>query len=180
MSRRAQWGVILAALTLASPATSPIGGAESARGPELDRSRITAIVRATNGRLAEPPAQRIALAVLRCQQDRGLAPELVLAVMTVESHMRPTARSEKGAVGLMQVMPHMFARLGLPGPIWHLETNVEAGCLLLADNIRRLGEADGISAYFWGRRIAGDGYLRRVLDVRRDLTAPPAGERRSG
>jgi soluble lytic murein transglycosylase-like protein len=171
--------VIAAALSLASPATSPSGGAESALGSELDRSRITEIVRATNGRLAEPPAQRIADAVLRCHGDRGLAPDLVLAVMTVESHMRPTARSEKGAVGLMQVMPHMFERLGLPGPIWHLETNVEAGCLLLADNIRRLGEADGISAYFWGRRIGDEGYLQRVLAVRRDLTAQ-ASERRSG
>jgi len=171
MSRRARWAVIVAALSLASPATSLYGVAEPAQGSELDRSRITAVVRATNRRLAEPPAQRIADAVLRCQGDRGLAPELVLAVMTVESHMRPTARSEKGAVGLMQVMPHMFERLGLPGPIWHLETNVEAGCLLLADNIRRLGEADGISAYFWGRRIGDDGYLRRVLAVQRDLSA---------
>ena len=179
MSRRAHWAVILAALSLASPATSPPGGAERAWGPELDRSRITGIVRAMNGRLAEPRAQRIAHAVLRCQQDRGLAPELVLAVMTVESHMRPTARSQKGAVGLMQVMPHMFERLGLPGPIWHLETNVEAGCLLLADNIRRLGEVDGISAYFWGGQIGDEGYLRRVLAVRRDLAAP-ASERKSG
>lgn len=179
MSRRAHWAVILAALSLASPATSPNGGAEPARGPEFDRSRITEIVRATNRRLADPPAQRIADAVLRCEQDQGLAPELVLAVMTVESHMRPTARSEKGAVGLMQVMPYMFEQLGLPGPIWHLETNVEAGCFLLADNIRRLGEADGISAYFWGRRIGDDAYLHRVLAVRRDLVAP-GGERRSG
>ena len=179
MSRRAHWAVILAALSLASPATSPPGGAELAWGPELDRSRITGIVRAMNDRLAEPRAQRIADAVLRCHADRGLAPELVLAVMTVESHMRPTARSEKGAVGLMQVMPHMFEGLGLPGPIWHLETNVEAGCVLLADNIRRLGEADGISAYFWGRQIGDEGYLRRVLGVRRDLAAP-ASERKSG
>jgi hypothetical protein len=65
----------------------------------------------------------------------------------------------------MQVMPHMFRALRLPGNVAHIEANIEAGCLLLADNIRRLGEDDGISAYYWGRRIRGDGYLRRVRTV---------------
>ncbi len=71
--------------------------------------------------------------------------------------------------GLMQVMPHMFKALDLPGNAGHLEANIEAGCLLLADNIRRLGEEDGVSAYFWGSSIRGDGYLRKVIAVRRDL-----------
>ena len=47
-----------------------------------------------------------------------------------------------------------------------IETNVEAGCLILAHNIRRLGEADGVSAYFWGSSIRGDGYLSRVQSAR--------------
>jgi len=54
-----------------------------------------------------------------------------------------------------------------------VESNVEAGCLILADNIRRMGEADGILAYFWGPNIRGDAYLGRVraaqAEVRRIL-----------
>ena len=43
---------------------------------------------------------------------------------------------------------------------------MEAGCLILADNIRRLGESDGISAYFWGSDIRGVAYLNRVQAAR--------------
>jgi hypothetical protein len=37
---------------------------------------------------------------------------------------------------------------------------------ILADNIRRLGESDGISAYFWGSDIRGVAYLNRVRAAR--------------
>ena len=89
-------------------------------------------------------------------------PSCTLPVMLTESAARPSAHSEKGAVGLMQVMPYMFRQLEIPGSVAHLEANVEAGCFLLEDNIRRLGEDRGILAYFWGSRIRGDKYLRRV------------------
>jgi len=47
-----------------------------------------------------------------------------------------------------------------------VETNVEAGCVILAHNIRRLGEEDGISAYFWGSEIRSVAYLNRVRSAR--------------
>ena len=96
----------------------------------------------------------------------GLEPELVTAVILVESHARPGARSPKGALGLMQVMPHMFEALRPAGSPSNIETNIEVGCRILAGNIRRLGVEDGVSAYFWGSRIGGDGYLRKVLATR--------------
>ena len=34
---------------------------------------------------------------------------------------------------------------------------------------RRLGEADGVSAYFWGSEIRDDGYLARVRAARAKL-----------
>jgi hypothetical protein len=69
----------------------------------------------------------------------------VLAVLMQESSARPGAHSPKGAIGLMQVMPHMYEVLALPGSAAHVEANIEAGCTLLADNIRRLGEERGIA-----------------------------------
>lgn len=139
------------------------------------RPRIVSTLLATNPNLGPLTSNRIADAVLRCGREKGVAPDLMLAVMLVESSARPAARSPKGAIGLMQIMPHMFEVLSLPGNVAHIEANIEAGCLLLADNIRRLGEEDGISAYFWGRRIRDDGYMRRVRTVRRDLgQSPPA------
>ena len=78
--------------------------------------------------------------------------------------------SAKGAVGLMQVMPYVYYDLlELPGSIAHLESNVEAGCLVLADNIRRLGLRAGVSSYFWGNAIVSDTYVKGVETILRDL-----------
>ena len=48
----------------------------------------------------------------------------------------------------------------IAGNLTTIEKNIELGCLILADNIRRLGVEDGISAYFWGFDIRGVSYLR--------------------
>jgi hypothetical protein len=69
-------------------------------------------------------------------------------------------------VGLMQVMPRQTERLGLVGDAATIESNVEAGCAILAENIDRHGEARGILSYFWGDVIRGDAYLERVEAVR--------------
>ena len=105
-------------------------------------------------------------AVLRSSRRYGLDPYLVTAVLIVESDARPWAESGKGAIGLMQVMPYMAEGLPLAGNLATIESNVEAGCFILADNIRRLGESKGISTYFWGRRIRGVAYLQKVQRAR--------------
>lgn len=150
---------------------APLAGPRSPADGEIELSRpqIQSVLLEWNHKLGPARAGRIADAVLRCERDQGVAPEVVLAVIRVESTARPEVRSPKGAIGLMQVMPHMFDRLDLPGPIAHLETNIAAGCILLEDNIARLGLEDGISAYFWGSRIGGESYLRRVQAVLADL-----------
>ncbi len=151
----------------------PIATRAPAREAEGVQMRIERALRTTNRRLDASTSERIARAILRCERDQSLDPDLVLAVLLVESSGRPEARSSKGAIGLMQVMPHMFEELQLPGNVAHIEANVEAGCLLLADNMRRLGEERGISAYFWGGSIQGDGYLRRVRSVLATLAQAP-------
>lgn len=127
-----------------------------------------------NPQLSSSEARRIAASVVRCGAEQGLAAELVAAVIRVESGARPWARSRKGAIGLMQVMPHMVDDMDLAGNLTTIEKNVEAGCRILADNIRRLGEDDGISAYFWGSEIRGVAYLARVKQARAGLERPPS------
>jgi hypothetical protein len=119
-----------------------------------------------NPALPSEERQRIGAAVIRYSRKYGLDPDLVTAVIQVESSARPGARSRKGAVGLMQVMPHMLARLQLAGNSTTVESNIEAGCLILAGNIRRLGEREGILAYFWGSDIRGTAYFERVNAAR--------------
>ena len=123
-------------------------------------------LRDRNSSLSKEEQNRVIEAVLRSSRRYGLDPYLVTAVLLVESDARPWAESGKGAIGLMQVMPYMAAKLPLAGNLATIESNVEAGCYILADNIRRLGEAKGISSYFWGRRIRGVAYLQKVQKAR--------------
>ncbi|MDJ0868412.1 MAG: transglycosylase SLT domain-containing protein [Myxococcota bacterium] len=137
--------------------------------PLLDTPGVERVLAHWNPTLGTHERARIARAVMRYSAKYQLDPILVTAVIRVESRARPWVRSPKGAMGLMQVMPHVAAPLGLAGNSTTLESNVEAGCLILADNIRRLGEEDGISAYFWGSRIRGSAYLRRVRDAQAEV-----------
>jgi soluble lytic murein transglycosylase-like protein len=125
-----------------------------------------------NSTLTERQLRRIAAAVIKYSAKYRLDPQLVTAVMRVESTARPWVRSPKGAVGLMQVMPHMADPVDFAGNLTTVESNVEAGCMILADNIRRLGEEDGISAYFWGSEIRGVSYLQRVRAARAAMQRP--------
>jgi hypothetical protein len=122
-----------------------------------------------NPHLTEAQISRIREAILRYSQKYSLDPLLVTAVIEVESAARPWARSPMGALGLMQVMPYMIRPMDLAGNASTIEANIEAGCMILADNIRRLGEEDGISAYFWGSDIRGVTYLNRIRAARERL-----------
>jgi soluble lytic murein transglycosylase-like protein len=134
--------------------------AETAFGP----AEIIAILREVNPRLSAGELRRIAAAISTNSAKYDLDPQLVTAVMWEESHAKPWVRSPKGAIGLMQVMPYMSNQAEIAGNMTNIENNIEVGCLILSDNIRRLGVEDGISAYFWGSNIRGVSYLRRVLD----------------
>jgi len=179
LPRRRGWLLVGLAMALALDASRPVapalpdvaaGGPSQAagRGPDT-AARIAEVLRRANPSLSGAEATRIGEAVVRYGRKYDLAPDLVAAILLVESGARPWAVSPKGARGLMQVMPSMMRPLGMVGNFSTIETNIEAGCLILADNIRRLGEADGVSAYFWGSDIRGSGYLERVRATRAKL-----------
>jgi hypothetical protein len=153
---------------LADVSTAPPSGVPEAPAPGA-AERMADVLRRVNPSLSESELERIAAAVVRYGAKYELAPDLVGAILLVESGARPWAVSPKGARGLMQVMPYMVRPLGMVGTLSTIETNIEAGCVILADNIRRLGEADGVSAYFWGSDIRDGAYLERVRAARAKL-----------
>lgn len=118
-------------------------------------------------------AQRILRAV-HCESSKHAMlrdrPQLVLAVIDVESAFDPFAVSSAGAVGLMQVMPFWPNELGLSTrDLIDVELNIRMGTSILAyylerergDYIRALGRYNGSL----GRRTYPDLVLGR-LDAR--------------
>jgi soluble lytic murein transglycosylase-like protein len=82
----------------------------------------------------------------------GLDPQLVLAVIQVESAFRKYAVSTAGARGFMQVMPFWVNLIGGSGDnLFHLRTNLRYGCVILrhyldienGDLFRALGRYNG-------------------------------------
>ncbi|ALP54737.1 transglycosylase [Candidatus Tenderia electrophaga] len=81
-----------------------------------------------------------------------LPPELVLAVIQVESYFDRWAISVAGAQGLMQVMPFWLNEIGHPEDnLFHVQTNLRMGCTILkyyldmeeGDLTRALGRYNG-------------------------------------
>jgi len=60
-----------------------------------------------------------------------LPPDLVLALIEVESRFDPFAVSPAGAVGLMQVMPFWPSQLGVQNQLVRIAPNIRMGCEIL-------------------------------------------------
>ncbi len=76
----------------------------------------------------EPIIRRVAKKV-------RISPELLHAVIQAESAYDPRARSAKGAMGLMQLMPATAKRYGVRN-VWDPEQNLEGGARYLRDLLK--------------------------------------------
>lgn len=120
-----------------------------------DRYDAEAWLLLMSGRLARyvpDPDKRLRL--LRKVHDNatrvGLQPELVLAVIEVESHFDPYALSPVGAQGIMQVMPFWKNEIGRPEDnLIDLDTNLQYGCTILKHYLTRSGNrlAEALARY---------------------------------
>ena len=83
-------------------------------------------------------------AIVRYARHYGVDPNLIKAVMAVESGFNPDVISQKGAVGLMQLMPEtangLALRLGYglkKGALANPDVNIHLGTFLLSELARR-------------------------------------------
>lgn len=62
----------------------------------------------------------------------GLPPELVIALIDIESRFDHFAISRSGAQGLMQIMPFWLKEIGHPNDnLMDIDTNLRMGCTIL-------------------------------------------------
>ena len=97
-----------------------------------------------------------------------LIPELVLAVIEVESHFDHFAISKSGAQGLMQVMPFWLKEIGHPEDnLVDVQTNLRMGCTILKYylNMEKNNLRPALARYngSYGRAV----YSNKVLDALR-------------
>ncbi len=100
-------------------------------------------------------------------EAHGVDPLLVRALIQVESNYKPQARSRKGAMGLMQLMPSTARVYNVRNP-FDPKANIEAGIKHLKSLIDRYGTELALAAY-----NAGEGAVAKFNGV------PPYRETRT-
>ena len=100
-------------------------------------------------------------------EAHGVDPMLVRALIQVESNYRPRARSHKGAMGLMQLMPATAREYKVKNP-YDPKANIAAGVKHLARLIQDHGETMALAAY-----NAGEGAVKKFGGI------PPYRETRN-
>jgi soluble lytic murein transglycosylase-like protein len=102
----------------------------------------------------------------KASAQHGVPARLVKAMIQVESAYQPRARSRKGAMGLMQLMPETARQYGVTDP-YDVSSNIEAGVKHLKSLLDRLPLALAVAAY-----NAGEAAVQRFKGV------PPYAETR--
>ncbi len=136
-----------------------------------DRFDAEAWLMLMSGRLeryVKDPDRRLRLLrkIHSAARQTDLQPELVLAVIEVESHFNHYAVSPVGAQGIMQVMPFWKNEIGRPEDnLIDLDTNLRYGCTILKHYLER---SDGRLAEALARYNGSYGsyrYAAKVMDA---------------
>jgi soluble lytic murein transglycosylase-like protein len=155
-------------VSLASPAP---GVDEDTADPMVDRA-IRYLEERRSG-LSEAEIAEVATAIVREANHHGIDPNLVLAVIHIESRGNSFALSPVGAMGMMQIMPptgeELAAQLDIPWrgaqTLFDPQANVRMGVAYLKQLESRYGNMKtALAAYNWGPgRI--DSKIRRGVAV---------------
>ena len=105
------------------------------------------------------PARPFAEIIEAVSVRHGVPSALVYALIEVESAYRPAARSPKGAMGLMQLMPATAKQYALTDPFDPM-ANIEAGTRHLRSLLDRYDIDSALAAY-----NAGEGPVRKFGGV---------------
>lgn len=149
----------------ASPVAEPIAGPVATQ-----MHKISAMLMAKFG-LAREKAQRISSAVMTSAEKYSLPPALVLAIISIESRFKETARGAHGATGLMQVVPAAHRQLVKNMDLNEASDNIEAGSAILHGYLQSARGDVGAALKSYGGSSA---YAKKVSLRAKDFDVAPA------
>ena len=119
------------------------------KAPRTGAGQTYAVVNVGSGiRTTRPVLSRRAQAyeplILEHAAAHSVRPDLVRAVIQAESGFNPLARSHKGAMGLMQLMPATAAELGVTDP-YDPAQNIRGGVTYLKGLLRKYGNDEQLA-----------------------------------
>jgi soluble lytic murein transglycosylase-like protein len=174
---------ILLSAPAQAPAPAPAQAQRHApRGPQLsaEQQNIARFI-ADKYRLAIDQTQQFVEYAYRTAREVKVDPWLILAVVSVESNFNPTAQSQQGAQGLMQVLTRVhadkFQPFGGVAAAFDPLANMRVGARILKDYLARDGSVEGaLKAYVGAALLPHDGgYGAKVLSERERIAAAAAG-----
>lgn len=131
-------------------------------------------------RVSDQVVEGLVLTAQETGKALSVDPLLILSVMAVESSFNPLSESKFGAQGLMQVIPkyHMDKIADDAGELalFHPETNIRVGALVLREYIQRFGSVEAaLQNYAGATNDPEAAYARKVLATRDKLVQAMRG-----
>ncbi|MBW2313571.1 MAG: lytic transglycosylase domain-containing protein [Deltaproteobacteria bacterium] len=182
MSGRHTRVLLLMSLTLTSFHLAPADMPEATALERDPEQAVRSYFESRTTGLTEIEIEHLVPVIVREADRADLTPAMILAVIEVESGGRVRARSNKNALGLMQILPRTGRALAFeaglawngPETLYDPVTNVRLGVRYLEQLVDRFGDVPtALAAYNAGpTRVAGllrtgqpipRGYAERVL-----------------
>lgn len=124
--------------------------------------KSASLLKRYNPQLDSITAFKYACKIYECS-EHPVTPELLTALIVVESSANHIAVSNKGAVGLTQVMPNVWQCQ--QEELFDPYKNIEIGSKILKYYIDKDGVKGGLSSYNSGNKNSSQRYARYVLKV---------------
>ncbi|KND62389.1 Soluble lytic murein transglycosylase and related regulatory protein [Candidatus Burkholderia verschuerenii] len=125
--------------------------------------------------VAREKAQTIAAAVMSSASRYSLPPALLLAIISIESRFKETAKGPNNASGLMQVVPSAHKTLVRNLDLYDPEDNIAAGSAILNGYLKTAqGDVDSALKSYGGSRAYAEKVSLRVKSFE-SATTPDVG-----